>query len=249
MDGLTGAETRLLMSCLLDLYELQDVTAFGRRLSEIVLRLAPADACAYNEVDLAAGTAVVLEHPVDGVTLALKAVFEQHLDDHPVIRYQQTTRDGSPRTISDFLSQRQFHETGIYQELFRLMGVEEQIAFGLPSPPPLVIGVAANRGAGRRFSDRERYLLSLLRPHAVRAYENALWTSRVSGALNGAAHLTAREREVLQLVSEGCTDREVAGQLRLSPRTVHKHLENIYRKLGVSTRTGAVRLAGGPLSL
>lgn len=52
--------------------------------------------------------------------------------------------------------------------------------------------------------------------------------------------LTAREREVLDLVAEGATNTGIASTLGVSPATVRKHLEHIYEKLHVSTRTAAV---------
>jgi DNA-binding CsgD family transcriptional regulator len=52
--------------------------------------------------------------------------------------------------------------------------------------------------------------------------------------------LTVREREVLSLVARGETNAEIAERLWLAPSTVRKHLENVYAKLGVSTRTAAV---------
>jgi DNA-binding CsgD family transcriptional regulator len=52
--------------------------------------------------------------------------------------------------------------------------------------------------------------------------------------------LTAREREVLTWVAQGKTNAEIARLLWLAPNTVRKHLENVYAKLGVSTRTAAV---------
>jgi DNA-binding CsgD family transcriptional regulator len=55
--------------------------------------------------------------------------------------------------------------------------------------------------------------------------------------------LTNREREILALVAEGRTNGEVASALWISPATVRKHLENAYAKLGVTTRTAAVRCA------
>jgi DNA-binding CsgD family transcriptional regulator len=54
------------------------------------------------------------------------------------------------------------------------------------------------------------------------------------------ARLTAREREVLQWLAAGKTDRDIGDILGISPRTVHKHLQRIYEKLGVETRTAAV---------
>jgi DNA-binding CsgD family transcriptional regulator len=64
------------------------------------------------------------------------------------------------------------------------------------------------------------------------------------GAVDAPApRLTAREREVLRLVAEGMTDAEVANRLSISPRTVGQHLQSIYNKLGVSSRTAATRIA------
>lgn len=56
--------------------------------------------------------------------------------------------------------------------------------------------------------------------------------------------LTPRELEVLQLLASGARNREIADQLSLSVNTVKYHIENLYGKLGVGSRTQAVRVAG-----
>ena len=55
--------------------------------------------------------------------------------------------------------------------------------------------------------------------------------------------VTAREAEVLLWVGHGKTTRDIADILGLSPRTIHKHLEQIYTKLGVETRAAAAAMA------
>ena len=55
--------------------------------------------------------------------------------------------------------------------------------------------------------------------------------------------LTRREREIISLVAEGMTNGQIAAQLWISAGTVRRHLENVYAKLGVHTRTAAVRTA------
>jgi DNA-binding CsgD family transcriptional regulator len=57
------------------------------------------------------------------------------------------------------------------------------------------------------------------------------------------AGLTAREVEILQLLSEGLSNAEISAQLFVSIRTVHAHLRSLYSKLGVGSRTAAVRSA------
>lgn len=54
------------------------------------------------------------------------------------------------------------------------------------------------------------------------------------------ARLTRREREIVRLLAEGRTNDQIAAALWIAPSTVRKHLENVYAKLGVQTRTAAV---------
>jgi DNA-binding NarL/FixJ family response regulator len=54
-------------------------------------------------------------------------------------------------------------------------------------------------------------------------------------------HLTARELSVLELVADGLPNREIAAELEISEHTVKFHLASVFGKLGVSSRTEAVR--------
>ena len=55
--------------------------------------------------------------------------------------------------------------------------------------------------------------------------------------------LSGREREVLDLIAGGATNREIAGSLHLSPHTVKEHTSSLYRKVGAPNRAGAVQRA------
>jgi DNA-binding NarL/FixJ family response regulator len=55
--------------------------------------------------------------------------------------------------------------------------------------------------------------------------------------------LTAREREILERVATGRSNKQIAGEFWLSEQTIKYHLTNVYRKLGVSSRTEAARFA------
>jgi DNA-binding CsgD family transcriptional regulator len=79
------------------------------------------------------------------------------------------------------------------------------------------------------FDTRPREVLIFLkelRPHTVADFER-------SG-------VTRREAEILYWIGRGKTDPEIARLLSISPRTVQKHIEHIFAKLGVETRTAAV---------
>ncbi|WP_251036326.1 helix-turn-helix transcriptional regulator [Arthrobacter sp. ISL-28] len=64
-----------------------------------------------------------------------------------------------------------------------------------------------------------------------------------AGHAAGAGPLTARETEVLQLVSAGLGNRDIAAELFISEKTVARHLSNIFTKLGLSSRTAATAYA------
>ena len=80
-----------------------------------------------------------------------------------------------------------------------------------------------------------------------------MWLLRLRAAGEAApsrlatASLTPRETEVLSWIAKGKTNRDVADILGLSPRTVNKHLEHVFEKLGVETRAAAAALASREL--
>ena len=67
--------------------------------------------------------------------------------------------------------------------------------------------------------------------------------SEATGALRTRFSLTGRESDVLLWIANGKTNREIGQILEMSPRTVNKHLEQVFRKLGVENRTSAAAAA------
>src|ERR671931_467687 len=65
----------------------------------------------------------------------------------------------------------------------------------------------------------------------------------LTGTSAGAHGLTARELEVLRLLAAGRSNREIASELVISEHTVARHVQNIFRKLGVPSRTAATAFA------
>ena len=77
---------------------------------------------------------------------------------------------------------------------------------------------------------------------ACRAEAPSSPSSRPSGQAPGSM-LTQREMEILPLVAEGLSNRKIAARLYISTETVKTHLQNIYGKLNVRGRMGAVKEA------
>jgi DNA-binding CsgD family transcriptional regulator len=138
---------------------------------------------------------------------------------------------------SDFYSTRELHNTGMYADYQRYWGVEHELMVVLPAGPGRTLRLLFARGAGQDFTERDRVLLSLLRPHLHAAFV-ATERRRL-----GVAPLTARQREILQYVAAGKGTRQNARRLGLSDATNRKLLENIFARLQVTSRTAAVKRA------
>ena len=93
----------------------------------------------------------------------------------------------------------------------------------------------------RRVIAGERAIAPALEQDAVLALGRFVRRAREGAEV--AADLTARERQVLELLSDGQTMRQIATRLGISPRTVETHVAKLYRKLGVRTRVQAVSRA------
>jgi DNA-binding CsgD family transcriptional regulator len=155
-------------------------------------------------------------------------------------------RTGDLRSVvkaSDFYSVRQWHSTGMYSDFLRPRGCEHHLELCLPDPaglstvPERTVRLYFGRGPGPDFSERDRAVLTLLCPHLHQAYLDA------ERRRHPVPRLTPRQTELLNLVAAGYTNIQIARRLGVTEGTVRTHLENIYQKLHVSSRTAAVTRA------
>jgi DNA-binding CsgD family transcriptional regulator len=118
-------------------------------------------------------------------------------------------------------------------------GGPPSLAAAVPLPPDGSVDhrLLLWRDDGSDFTDRDVALLALLRPHLVVLHELH------QSARDGRPQLTPRQWEVLRLVAAGRTNIQIAHALVLSEATVRKHLENIYERLEVNSRTEALAKA------
>ena len=347
MGQLAARDLRSVLDFVLEARSFPDVDSFRTGILPGLLGLVPADVVGYNEIDAVDGSTVVLSHPADTFFDGVEERFAGVVHQHPVVARAQAGDRGT-YTLSDFLTERGYHRLELYQDMYRHIDAEDQIAFALPGEA--IVGIALNRPR-RSFSERDRELLELLRPHLSQAYSQtrerqlastllaavetaygeaggAVLVLDAAGAIGyaaGAARdllggyfgttfasdshlpgivadwldthesgarseplvvhgarghlrirhlphpagkagpalllleeqrpgpptaaalerlgLTRRQAEVLRLVAIGSDDAYISKQLFIAPRTVRKHLENIYARLGVSTRTAAAARA------
>lgn len=148
--------------------------------------------------------------------------------------------------LSDLIRDRDFRRLELYEHVCRPLGVDHVMKLFLPTRDGVARSLVFDRGS-RDFSERDRAVVDVLQPYLVQL-EDAAKTRRLAAALTGGTEtggaafcgLTRREQEVLALVAEGKSNAEIASELWIAVGTVRIHLDHIYRKLGVRSRTAAL---------
>jgi DNA-binding CsgD family transcriptional regulator len=120
----------------------------------------------------------------------------------------------------------------VAQQLAARLNIEEGIQVGLRQ--------MGERWDGQGFPHKLKGEAIRLPARVAQVAHDAVIIHHFFGA---EADLTEREIEVLRLVARGHTNPQIAQQLTLSPKTVSRHLESIYSKIGVSTRSAATYFA------
>ena len=139
--------------------------------------------------------------------------------------------------FSDYMTRRELHRLDIYHLIYRKIGIEYQMAFRVPAPDGKVFGFALSRWHSD-YSERDRAVINALRPFVEHTYARVVRPPEpLAPEVLG---LTPRQAEVLGHLSHGRSNLQIAQAMQISERTVHKHLENIYERLDVPSRSAAV---------
>jgi DNA-binding NarL/FixJ family response regulator len=163
---------------------------------------------------------------------------------HPGWQHCLRHRAG-PFAVSDIISDRTWRNTEAAALMRPHWGRQYQFAIPIYSPTtPTMFAAWVFARSGRDFTARHREVAYLVRPVLAQV------TRHHTAALEAGAHprgptpaLTDREQVILRLLARGRTAPEIGRRLDISPRTVHKHVEHLYRKLDVHDRRAVLERA------
>lgn len=220
---------------------------FARRGVECLPRLVASELTTLSVCDLGDGRRSVVSDRPGALGAREVALFDRHFHEHPLVRDHGGNPGAVTRRIEDLVPQAQFRETPLYNEYYRAIRIDHAMAVPIHVDRRLLVSFVFNR-SGRGFEQSERDALELIRPHLGNLYRLCAALGRSGWAPAAGWQLTPREQDVLRWLAAGKTDRDIGRILEISPRTVHKHLQRIYEKLGVETRTAAVGRALGTLA-
>ncbi|MCB7137455.1 helix-turn-helix transcriptional regulator [Cellulosimicrobium marinum] len=142
-------------------------------------------------------------------------------------------------SIRSWYGERRWSEHPVHREY---LVVDDELILGYPLGGARSLRLLAPRASGSPFGERELTICRLLLPH-LRDVLTAVAAPSTDRARTPDA-LTGRQREIVQLVEIGMSNKEIGAALGISAATVRTHLEHVYARLGATSRTAAVASAG-----
>lgn len=149
---------------------------------------------------------------------------------------------------SEIITDTAREKTTIYKRWMEPMGVYYSLGSTLSDNGILYGSITLFREKGNDFTDEEVYILKLLTEHVTAnlscMYPNGIKKSpsyRYNDSVASKYNLSIRENEIIALVFTGITNKEIADKLFITENTVKKHLNVIFHKLNVSSRTQLVQ--------
>lgn len=183
MKELVFSDTESLCQSIRQLYTLRNPDTFGADALSILNQLVPSEIPCFHVINtqkLKISNSYLPDFP--GLTAAQVSEMYRGFGEHPITQNMPQTLNGAYK-LSDFVSHEELHSLeGLYQNFLRLLSLEDQICAFLPNVTPVswhqllqveasLVGVSISRSQ-RSFTERDRLILNLLRPHLFQAYCN-----------------------------------------------------------------------------
>jgi len=146
---------------------------------------------------------------------------------------ERTGDYASVTRLSDFMSDRELRASEGFADNLGPRGFLHETMVVWPDGQGRTLRVLFFRGPGRDFDEKDRFVLELLRPHLMAAY------AAPARSTDPVAHLTPHQRAILRFVADGYTNTQIARRMNLAEGTIRTHLNRIYQRLEVTSRTAA----------
>lgn len=151
--------------------EFESFDNFVQRLVDASSHLIPCADVVYNDMNPLKKESRCYASNPEMITPVAKRRWSLAMNDHPALQQALHSRHTPILRISDFWSQRQLHNSRLYNECFRYLNIQDGLSAGISASLPRVVGIAWH--SQRNFTGREQLLVELVRPHIVQAWQNA----------------------------------------------------------------------------
>lgn len=192
----------------------------------------------------------IVSWPDEQDQLPLGAMLAASIPEHPMLQHYLPGSRVDVLRVTDLTSEHTWRHSSLRSTIHEVCGVDQIVLMPLASSPGVVAGFSLGRDA-TDYSDHEVDVLTdlqritgatLRRVGVLQRWSAEIdpGDARAGRSAADQAGLTVRETAVLAELVDGRTAAAIARRLDISPRTVTKHLEHVYRKLGVRDRVSAV---------
>ncbi len=178
MNCISAEDYQAIIVILGSLHECSTRSQLARIAIPGIARLIGSDITSYAEANPVTCEVTGFFEPDDLDGQKHSGLLKRFINEHPVIDHYKKTGDGRAWRISDFITQTEFHATALYRHIYQPMGIEFQISLALPARRPLIAALVFNRKESD-FTERDREILDILRPHLTRSFEDARALDRV----------------------------------------------------------------------
>ena len=202
MDTLTSQDTHRLLGFLQALYTVRSRAEFTTHLVSAIPTVIASDASGYNEISSRRRVASYQGWPPDHPDIPdAQEILGRYAHQSPLIAHAQRIGDTSAHKITDFVSQRTFRTTTLFNEYYRPLQLHYNMGAKLtPGADPLIaIGLLRSR---RDFSSRDIRLMDFMRPHLLQASHNAASVTRMQEQVAASAESLEENRQGLVSVTE-----------------------------------------------
>lgn len=241
MERLRQRDFLLVNRCVQEIYTPSTLETLPAYILSILSKAVPSEVPACSKINFQSCRVSITCPPLDLLHVKhIERIAHHHFHEHPVVSNFLRSGDGQAYKISDFISESQFHQLpGLYEQYLQPLGMEDQMGIILPSLAPQsgkglyrsqegLITIALARSQ-RNFSERDRLILNLLRPHLAQAYQNAQALAQVQ-------HDLAQLRHTLEL--SGLIVLTSDGQVRLMTQQAELWLSQYFHQSPASKEPG-----------
>lgn len=248
---LVASDLRQVLDILRRLNTCRSPAAFACDGVQALLDLIPAETLCMQLLQMNGEPILTITNPDWPYTSGQVAFYRKHIDQHPMVRHCFTGDVRLALRMSDVIPMKAFLQHPIYLNCMKPHGLRFTLGIIIFSGGPGYQTAISFDRRDRDFTLRECGLLDALAPHlSLLMHQLELVSGRkrpwrepsTRDWLAGELLVSNREAEILLHLLEGRSDADIAAQVGLSKQTVKKHLQNAYRKLGLTSRHAAANL-------
>lgn len=253
--GTKKVNMRLLNSIIYKLYQITDDAEMCDAVLKFLTMLVPYDRALFY-LAFEPGDKPLEKTVTYNISDDILNIYETRFKDENYLNWMFSEPKSQVFRETDFFEEEIREQTNYYKNIYRACNVHYSLSISLYYSKVFLGELTLFRAKEKHdFSDDEVFLLQMLKDHLALRLFYSLQNRRKQkdfSELYGVKdlylgeneyNLTAREKQILEMVLKGMNNKEISDKLFISPHTTKKHLMNIYKKVGINSKWELIKKA------